>query len=151
MLGDEGNASTAGVPPPSSDGAKALSHAVQTREAQREEPEPSRSGVTPPTDNASAAASSSTQNSKTRRGTKWLASGTNTQNIDATAPSGKSRKTEHESEDTVTGANAFTFKRKKETVSGANPPTRRPRTSVTVETVNTIKTTLTAHNWAELH
>ena len=42
-------------------------------------------------------------------------------------------------------------KRKKEGVSGTIPPTRRPRTSVTVETVHTIKTTLTAHSSAELH
>ena len=104
---------------------------MQTRKVTREETEPSRSGAAPLTDNANAAASSSTQNSKTRGGTKRLASGTNTQNTDAAAPSGKSRKTEHESEDTVTGANAFTFKRKKETVSGAIPPTWRPRTSAT--------------------
>ena len=54
------NASTARVPPPSSDEAKALSDAKQPRKAQREETEPSRSAVPPPTDNASPVASSST-------------------------------------------------------------------------------------------
>ena len=121
--------SSSGVTPPtdpkstaaphSSDVAKASNHAVHTRKAQREDTEPSRSGVTPSMDNASTATSSSAQNSKTRRATKRRSCGTNRQNTDAAAPSGKSRKTEHESEDTVTGANAFTVTRKKETVSGA--------------------------------
>ena len=72
FLGDAGNASTAGVPPFSSDGIQSV-----------------HLGVPPPKDNVSSGASPSTHARNTGRGKKCLASSPAKQNTDTTASGSK--------------------------------------------------------------